>query len=295
MPRMGMAHRVGQCLANDLQNLQFGFRAQSVIGQAIVQFENDDAAPRELGDRVGQCLAQRSPIHGQTSAGDQLAHLALQLTQAAAQFLQRGEGLRRLAQLRLQPTRLIRQVTQLLSHRVVQLTGQGAVPGRSLFALLLTGVAAQAHGDADRLRRLFQQLAPACVDRLWGIEQQHPFARIVAVRQGTQQAMYAPLPARATGLSHIRQCRVTPRATRNVLTALEQSAPCRPQVFAAQDQIQFAGRQQCFETIQKTRQGTVTVHLAQGQSGQQFAHAACLFGANTPQPERPPLRSCSHH
>lgn len=71
---------------------------------------------------------RRTPVHGQTSAGDQLAHLALQLTQAAAQFLQRGEGLRRLAQLRLQPTRLIRRVTQLLGHRVVQLAGQGAVP-----------------------------------------------------------------------------------------------------------------------------------------------------------------------
>jgi len=141
----------GQGLANDLQDLQFGFRAQGVVGQAVVEFEDNDAAPRELRDRVGQGLAQRAPVHGQARTGDQLAHLALQLAQAGAQVLQC-----RLAQLRLQAMGLERQVTQLLRHRIVQLTGQGAVAGGRLFALLLTVMAAQAYAHAYRLRRLFQ-------------------------------------------------------------------------------------------------------------------------------------------
>ncbi|MNQ97072.1 hypothetical protein D3C85_1127020 [compost metagenome] len=190
--------------------------------------------------------------------------------------------------------RLERQVSQLLRHRIVQFTGQGTVLERGLFALLLTAVAAQAYRDADRLRRLLQQGAPAGVNRSWAIEQQHPVARIVTGRQGAQQAMHAPLPARATDLSRIRQCPVTPGTAFHAPTALKRCTPCRPQVFTAQDQIQPAAGQQCVETVQKSRQGTVSVHLAQGQPGQQPAHAACLIGADTPPPERPPLRSCSH-
>jgi hypothetical protein len=68
----------------------------------------------------------------------------------------------------------------------------------------------------------------------------------------------------------------------HILATIDHPPPSRPRVYAAKDQIQFAGGQQCFETVQKTWQGTVSVHLTQGQPGQQLAHAARLFGADTP-------------
>ena len=71
------------------------------------------------------------------------------------QFLQHGSGVRKRTRLRLQQMRLERQVTQLLRHRIVQFTGQSSVLERGLFALLLTTVAAQAYGNADRMRCLF--------------------------------------------------------------------------------------------------------------------------------------------
>ncbi|MNF91264.1 hypothetical protein D3C84_738580 [compost metagenome] len=197
--------------------------------------------------------------------------------------------------MRLQQARLERQVTQLLRHRIVQFTGQRTVPESRLPTLLFTAVTEQTHADVHGLRGLLQQLAPARAGRARRIEQQPAAAAgLVAVGYGTQQAMHAPLPTRAAGLGGFTRCRGTPRTVRHALATLDHAAPSRCRLDTGQGQVQLATGHQCFETVQENRQGTVSVHQAQGQPGQQLAHAARLFGTDTPQPERPPLHSCSH-
>ena len=124
-----MADDIGECLANNLQNMDLSIGIQLVAEQVVLQLDLDSTTLPELGNGILERNAQARFADTQTKGGQQFTQLAIGTIERGTQHIRDLEnivGALAIDQVFFQSADLNLQIGERLGQRVMQLTCNNA-------------------------------------------------------------------------------------------------------------------------------------------------------------------------